>query len=154
MNEKQVKIIKIIKRKLNGKMPMVINHTLDIDLILGEFKLSEEEEDSMIQIMLDENIIKPEVNLMIDKEFIDICKDKTRTEATSFMQENHGMTAYKFNILYKKNNLLRKIPTKEELSLLISRCKTSKEAVREFILKYNLSYGSFYSLKKRYNILS
>ena len=62
MNEKQVKIIKIIKRKLNGKMPMVINHTLDIDLILGEFKLSEEEEDSMIQIMLDENIIKPEVN--------------------------------------------------------------------------------------------
>ena len=91
---------------------------------------------------------------MIDKEFIDICKDKTRTEVTSFMQENHGMTAYKFNILYKKNNLLRKIPTKEELSLLISRCKTSKEAVREFILKYNLSYGSFYSLKKRYNILS
>ena len=62
MNEKQVKIIKIIKRKLNGKMPMVINHCLDLDLILGEFRLSEEEEDSLIQIMLDENIIKPEVN--------------------------------------------------------------------------------------------
>ena len=62
MNEKQVKIIKIIKRKLNGKMPMVINHCLDLDLILGEFRLNEQEENEIIQIMLDENIIKSEDN--------------------------------------------------------------------------------------------
>ena len=89
---------------------------------------------------------------MTNKEFIDICKGKTRTESMAYMRDNHNMTFYKFNILYRKNNLLRKIPTKEELSLIISSSKTSKDAIKKFIFKYDLSSASFYALKKRYNI--
>lgn len=61
MNDKQKQIIKIIKKRFSGKMPIKIDHELVLDLILNEFKLNHDEEDSMIEIMVNENIIKPEV---------------------------------------------------------------------------------------------
>tara|TARA_R110000868_G_scaffold84562_1_gene238395 strand:- start:180 stop:368 length:189 start_codon:yes stop_codon:yes gene_type:complete len=62
MNEKQLKIVTIIKKRFSGKMPINLDHDLVTDLILSDFRLSDEEENDLIKIMVNQNIIQIEAN--------------------------------------------------------------------------------------------
>lgn len=85
-------------------------------------------------------------------EFTAICSGKSRLEACNYMRTEYGIGSTAFNTLYKKAGLLKKRPTREDLSKLIRESKTTRDAILRYGLRYGFSSSAFYAAKKRFGL--